>query len=78
METITKSVGFAPVIVRLLIARARFPVFDRVEVITADELLTLVFAKGRELGLRLTPAAVPVPLMGTSCGDPGALSATSI
>src|SRR5690348_4132022 len=77
-ERIWKSTAFAPVVVMLKMLRLEVPVLVRVTVCAADGAPpTLVLGNVSVLGLRLTPGAVPVPLMGMICGVPGASSATS-
>jgi len=77
-ERIWKSPEFAPVVVMLKMLRLEVPVLVRVTVCAADGAPpTLVLGNVSEVGLKLTPGAVPVPLMRMICGVPGASSATS-
>jgi hypothetical protein len=50
------------------------PLFARLTVIPALVVPTGWFPKAREVGERTAPACVPVPLTGTDCGEPGAVS----
>ena len=59
----------------LEIVRAPAPVFLSVTTCAADEEPTLVEAKVRLVGERLTAGAPPpVPVSATVCGEPGAVS----
>ena len=77
-ELRAKSVAFAPETARLVITKfpARLPVAELVTV-TVDALLvpTVWLPKLTLDGVMVTEGAVPVPLSGTECGLPVALSA---
>lgn len=76
-ERIRKSPAFKPIVVMLKMLRLEVPVLVRVIVFAEEVLPTLVLGNVSEVGLKLTPGAVPVPLRGMICGVPGASSATS-
>src|ERR1039458_1319299 len=69
-----KSVLFAPVIVRLLIVSVNFAVLVKVVVCGGLFCPTVTVPKLRLVGTRVTK--VPIPVRGTVCGLPGALSVT--
>ena len=70
-----KSVGFAPVILMLLIVTAAVPVLVRVATFDGLVAPTFTFPKFRDAGESVTVAAgIPVPVSPTLCGLPIALS----
>jgi len=74
-----KSLAFAPAIVMLVIVSAALPEFVSVTACGALDVPTFCDANVRAVGASITAgafAAVPVPVRGTDCGLPVALSAT--
>jgi hypothetical protein len=72
---IAKSVGFAPVMLGMMLFSGAVPVFDSVAARAADVVPVSVLGKdGGEVSE--TPGAVPVPVRFAVWGDPEALSAT--
>ena len=69
-----KSPGLVPASVMLVIVIAVVPTFLRVTVLTGLVVPTVTVPKFRLVGERL--AVVPIPLSGTCCGLPLALSVT--
>jgi hypothetical protein len=69
-----KSPGSRPASVMLVIVIAVVPTFFRVAVMTELVVPTVTFPKLRLVGV--SSAVVPVPLSGTCCGLPAALSVT--
>ena len=73
---LAKSAAFVPVNAMLVMLMVEFPVFDNV---TARELLVVLITctpNASEVGDSCAAGLVPVPLSGTVCGLPLALSVT--
>lgn len=73
---LAKSAALVPVNAMLVMLMVAFPVFDKV---TARELLVVLITcapNAREVGDSCAAGLVPVPVSGTVCGLPLALSAT--
>ena len=73
-----KSAAFVPVMPILVISSKPVPVFCKIVFMAELVTPTAVLGKVSEAGLKLTAAAVPVPLTGTLCGEPEALSVNTM
>jgi hypothetical protein len=73
-----KSLGFAPVVPMLVMAKLRFPVLERVTGCAALVVPRFWLGKVRVPGEKLTAAPLPVPVRTTVCGLLARLSAMLI
>jgi hypothetical protein len=71
---IAKSLGLAPVMLGTMLFSAPLPVFESVAASAAEVVPVSVLEKD-SADVSEAAGAVPVPLSGTNCGDPVALSA---